>query len=168
MPQSATYVAPPVVRQYGNGGFPIMPEPPQFNLGPYPTCKDDWQSVVDPLKKVYTTNACKETFFKYKTMWLNKYREAMNDYSGQIGNIYSTEVADHFPLREAEKSQFYKEMIRRTEAVKDGGSMMVNYEQVVAKFTEDFKIVVDSYDIASGCNGHPTPSGLAPNTACSR
>ncbi len=168
MPQSATYVAPPISRQYGMGGFPIMPEPPRFVIGQYPTCKDAWQSVVDPLEKAKATNDCKNVFSAYKSNWLNKYREAMNSYSGTVNEIYTNEVANHFPTREAEKLQFYNETIRRSTGVLDGGFLMSDYEQALAKYNADFAAVVDSYYVATGCNGHPTPAGLAPNPNCPR
>ncbi len=167
MAQSATYVAPPIARQYGNGGFPVMPEPPQFALGPYPTCKDNWQSVVDPSSKAYATNECKSLFSAYKTNWLNKYRVVMNDYSAMIGDIYTKEVQPpNYPKRELEVQQFYNEMRRRSDGVLDRGYLMAEYEQGLAKFNADFAVVVESYDIATGCHGHPTPAGLAPNLNC--
>ena len=166
--QSATYVAPPISRQYGNGGFPLIPEPPRFAMGQYPTCKDAWQSVADPLQKAKATNDCKDVFSAYKSNWLNKYREAMNSYSGAVNNIYTNEVANHFPTREAEKLQFYNETIRLSAGVLDGGFLMAEYEQALAKYNADFAAVVESYSIATGCNGHPTPAGLAPNPNCPR
>ena len=165
IPQSGTYVAPPVVRQYGIGGFPIMPEPPQFQLGPYPTCKDDWQSVSGPLDKVNATIACKYKLIDYQSNWLNPYRKAMNAYAGVLSAIYTNEVGNRFPDREAEKGQFYNEMIRRNGAVKDGGSMMVDYERALAKLNVDFAAIGDSYNRAAGCGGYPTPAGIA-KTAC--
>ena len=167
--QSATYVAPPIARQYGTGGFPVMPEPPRFGFGQYPACKDNWQSVVDPLSKAKATNDCKDVFSAYKSNWLNKYREAMNNYIEVIGGIYTNEVAPpHFPTRESEVQQFYAEMRRRTSGVLDGGYLMAEYEQGLAKYNADFAAVVDSYDVATGCHGHPTPAGLAPNPNCSK
>lgn len=166
--QSATYVAPAVARQYGTGGFPIMPEPPRFNVGPYPTCKDDWQAVTDPIGKVQKTIDCKNKFSEYKTNWLNKYREAMNSYGSTIGEIYTNEVQPpHFPAREAEVQQFYNDMRRRVDGVHDGGQLMSEYEQGIAKYNADFASVVDSYYRATGCHGYPTPAGLAPNPNCS-
>ena len=164
--QSASYVAPPMSRQYGAGGFPILPDPPPFSMGPYPNCKDAWLSVADPVARVETTNSCKRTFSAYKTNWLNNYRKAMNDYSAAIGSIYTNEVAPSFLDREVDRQQFYAEMLRRSQGVVDGGFLLAEYEAALAQFDRDFAAVVDSYNRASGCNGYPTPAGLAPNPNC--
>ena len=164
--QSATYVAPPISRQYGNGGFPIMPEPPQFSMGPYPTCKDDWLAVTDNMAKVNATNLCKSKFVDYFKNWLNKYREAMNSYGQLVSGIYTNEVAQQFRDREAEKRQFYDETVRRVKGVDDHGILMGDYERAVAQYNVDMAAVEETYYTATGCHGHPLPAGLAPNPAC--
>ena len=164
--QSATYVAPPISRQYGNGGFPILPEPPQFSMGPYPTCKDDWLAVTDNMAKVNATNLCKSKFVDYFKNWLNKYREAMNSYGQLVSGIYTNEVAQQFRDREAEKRQFYDETVRRVKGVDDHGILMGDYERAVAQYNVDMAAVEETYYTATGCHGHPLPAGLAPNPAC--
>ena len=165
--QSGTYVAPPIQRRYGMGGFPVMPDPPVFDYGPYPTCKDTWQSVTDAMAKVQATIDCKKAFTAYKSNWLNKYREAMNSYSAAIGEIYTNEVAPpHYPTREAEVQQFYSEMRRRVDGVLDGGFLMADHAKANARFDADFAAVIDSYNRSTGCKGYPTPAGLAPNPNC--
>ncbi len=165
--QSATYVAPPIARQYGNGGFPVMPEPPVFDYGPYPRCKDNWSSIQQPMERVNATIACGNAFTDYQTNWLNKYREAMNAYGFLVGEIYTKEVAPpRFPNNAAEQDFFYKEMDRRVNGVKDGGYLMVDYEKAKARFKADSDAVKDTYNRATGCKGYPTPTGLAANPSC--
>ena len=160
------YVPRQIVRQYGEGGFPFMPEPPPFSSGPYPACRDNWLAVADPMAKVQASNECKRAFTAYKINWLNEYRKAMNSYAGALGEIYTKEVAPDFFNREGERQDFYREMTRRVEGVRDGGYLMADYERVVAQYDADFKAVIDSYNRAAGCYGYPTPAGLAPNPNC--
>lgn len=167
--ESPYYVARPLKRDWDTGlpgGFPFLPEPPDFRVGPYPNCNNDWLGIADPVAKVQATNACKRSFSSYKINWLNEYRKAMNAYATTLGEIYTKEVAPNFLSREPERNEFYREMTKRVEGVRDGGYLMANYESLIARFEQDFKGVVDSYNRASGCAGYPTPAGLAPNQNC--
>lgn len=167
-PMGSIYVAPAPVRLYEPDGFPILPNAPAFAIGPYPTCKDNWRSVIDPKSRAQTTVDCKNAFSDYRVKWLNKYRDAMNDNVTLANRIYSEEVVPRFNLPGAfsRVSQFQRDTVQRGRDVADGGRLMTEYEAGLARWKADFDEVIDSYNRATGCAGYPTPAGLAQNPYC--
>lgn len=157
-PGFITVIVPP-----GGPPLPGLPAAPRFVDTGYPTCREDYRSVVDPIGKIDTINRCMSALDAYFETAMNGFAKTMILHQEEISRLYSEKVGGQGAYSPEEQDAFYRAMMKEHADSNPGGPNFADHAAARARYDQDRAYLKDRYCFASGtCGGYPVPEGIAP------
>jgi uncharacterized caspase-like protein len=164
-PASAPYVQTAINNLPAPGsqsGLPVLPPTPRFSAVGYPTCRENFQSLIGTIEKVDAINSCTVTLDKYYNGVLIPFRQAMIDHQKRITAMYTEQVGGQMKFLAESKSQFYQAMMKEFAESNPEGVHFGDHRASEARYKEDRAYLQDRYCFNTGCKGYPVPAYVQP------
>lgn len=148
----------------GGKALPGLPAAPRFPREGYPTCREDWKAVADPIGRVDSINRCMSALAGYVETTMNGFSRTMIQHQEQISRLYSDQVGGTETGYAPEaQNAFYRAMMKEHADSNPGGANFADHAAARARYDEDMVYLKDRYCFATGsCGGYPVPAGIAP------
>jgi uncharacterized caspase-like protein len=147
----------------GGPPLPGLPAAPQFSAAGYPTCREDYKSVADPIGRIDTINRCMSALDSFFEATMNGYAKTMIAHQEAISRLYSEKVGGQGAYSPEEQDAFYRAMMKEHADSNPGGPNFADHAIARARYDEDRTYLKDRYCWASGtCGGYAAPEGIAP------
>ncbi len=143
-------------------GLPVLPSTPRFSAVGYPTCRENFQSLIGTIEKVDAINSCTVTLDKYYNGVLIPFRQAMIDHQKRITAMYTEQVGGQMKFLAESKSQFYQAMMKEFAESNPEGVHFGDHRASEARYKEDRAYLQDRYCFNTGCKGYPVPAYVQP------
>jgi Caspase domain len=137
--------------------LPTLPPAPRFTNDGYPTCREEFQSIVGTNEKVGAINRCTVALDQYSAATLSPYRRAMIEHQKRISAIYSDQVGGKLKYSSASQDQFFKAMMKEHAESNPEGSYFAEQRAADARYQADRAYMQDRYCFHTGCGGYAVP-----------
>ena len=155
----------PVIVPPGGPPLPGLPAAPRFVDTGYPTCREDYRTVVDPIAKIDAINRCMSALDAYFETAMNGFAKTMILHQEEISRLYSEKVGGQGAYSPEEQDAFYRAMMKEHADSNPGGPNFADHAAARARYDQDRAYLKDRYCFASGtCGGYPVPEGVAPTS----
>lgn len=145
--------------------LPAMPSTPRFPTDGYPTCRESYQAITDPIDKVEEINRCTGLLDQYSETVLNGFARDMIQHQKAINRLFAEKVAESPSYTIESQDRFYKAMLKEHAASVPGGANFAEHAIARARFDKDRAYLADRYCFHTGrCGGYAVPAGVAPPT----
>lgn len=143
--------------------LPQLPSTPLFPRDGYPSCREDYAQITDPIGRINKINECQSRLTDYVSGTMNVFASKMIAHQMEITQIYQNKVGGRSEYTPESQDRFYKAMMREHADSNPDGAHFADYRAAKKRYDDDSAYLKDRYCANTGtCGGYPVPPGIAP------